>query len=152
MKKKDQKLSLALSYRMINIFFEDREIPNLDSEFFVSWLSQVCLKENKKLNEVNLIFGSDDWLLEKNKEFLSHDYFTDIITFDYCEGELVTGDLFISLDRVYDNAELNNVSRETELNRVVVHGVLHLCGYGDKSSEEEKLMREKEDTYLCMLK
>lgn len=137
---------------MVNVFFEDREIPNLDSEFFVSWLSKVCETEGKQLEEVNLIFGSDDWLLEKNIEFLQHDYYTDIITFDYCVGDTILGDLFISLDRVYDNADTQNVSRETELNRVVVHGVLHLCGYGDKSESEEKLMREKEDTYLCMLK
>lgn len=137
---------------MVNVFFEDREIPNLDSEFFVSWLSKVCEKEGKDLEEVNLIFGSDDWLLEKNIEFLQHDYYTDIITFDYCVGDTILGDLFISLDRVYDNADTQNVSRETELNRVVVHGVLHLCGYGDKSESEKKLMREKEDTYLCMLK
>ncbi|MDX1444590.1 rRNA maturation RNase YbeY [Lishizhenia sp.] len=137
---------------MVNIFFEDVEIPNLNSEFFVSWLSKVCETEGKVLDEVNLVFGSDDWLLEKNKEFLDHDYYTDIITFDYCVDNAITGDLFISWDRVQDNAITQNVSRETELNRVVVHGVLHLCGYGDKSETEEKLMREKEDAYLCMLK
>ncbi|SFT84416.1 rRNA maturation RNase YbeY [Lishizhenia tianjinensis] len=137
---------------MINIFFEDVEIPNLDSEFFVSWLTKVCQAEGKQLDEVNLVFGSDEWLLEKNVEFLNHDYYTDIITFDYCEDDKITGDLFISWDRVQDNAVVQNVSRETELHRVVVHGVLHLCGYGDKSESEEKLMREKEDVYLCMLK
>lgn len=133
---------------MVYIHFEDIEVPGLYPEFFVSWLSSVVESEGKKLGEVSLIIGSDDWLLELNKEHLNHDYYTDIITFDYCEGDVVSGDLFISWDRVLDNASQMNVSRETEFNRVVVHGVLHLCGYGDKSEDEAKVMRDKENFYL----
>lgn len=133
---------------MVNLFFEDVEILGLDPEFFISWLSDCCDSEGKSLEEVNLIFCSDEYLLQKNIEFLQHDYYTDIITFDYCQGELIMGDLFISKDRVIDNAQTNGVSFEIELNRVIVHGVLHLCGYKDKSIDEEKLMRSKEDFYL----
>ncbi|MCE2742032.1 MAG: rRNA maturation RNase YbeY [Fluviicola sp.] len=133
---------------MVNLFFEDVEILGLDPEFFISWLSDCCDTEGKSLEEVNLIFCSDEYLLQKNIEFLQHDYYTDIITFDYCQGDLIMGDLFISKDRVIDNAQTNGVSFENELNRVIVHGVLHLCGYKDKSVDEEKLMRSKEDFYL----
>jgi len=133
---------------MVNLFFEDVEILGLDPEFFISWLSDCCDSEGKSLEEVNLIFCSDEYLLQKNIEFLQHDYYTDIITFDYCQGELIMGDLFISKDRVIDNAQNNGVSFENELNRVIVHGVLHLCGYKDKSIDEENLMRSKEDFYL----
>ena len=133
---------------MVNLFFEEVEILGLDPEFFISWLSDCCDAEGKSLEEVNLIFCSDEYLLQKNIEFLQHDYYTDIITFDYCQGDLIMGDLFISKDRVIDNAHTNGVSFENELNRVIVHGVLHLCGYKDKSVDEEKLMRSKEDFYL----
>ena len=133
---------------MVNIFYEDIEVLDLRPEFFVLWLSKVCESEGKNLGELSLIFTSDDYLLDMNKEHLKHDYYTDIITFDYTEGGVVSGDLFVSVDRVNDNAEGLNVSRETELNRVVVHGVLHLIGYGDKSDSESALMREKENHYL----
>ncbi len=133
---------------MVNLFFEDVEILGLDPEFFISWLSDCCVTEGKSLEEVNLIFCSDEYLLQKNIEFLQHDYYTDIITFDYCQADLIMGDLFISKDRVIDNAQTNGVSFDNELNRVIVHGVLHLCGYKDKSVDEEKLMRSKEDFYL----
>ncbi|NRA12016.1 MAG: rRNA maturation RNase YbeY [Crocinitomicaceae bacterium] len=133
---------------MVNIFYEDIEILELDPEFFVSWLVKVCKEEKKFLGDLSLIFTSDECLLKMNIEHLSHDYYTDIITFDYTENEVVSGDLFISLDRVYDNAKSLNVSRETELNRVVVHGVLHLMGYRDKSDSEAAVMRKKENHYL----
>ena len=136
---------------MINLFFEDVEIPNLDSEFFINWLSSTCTEEGKVLEEVNLIFCSDEYLLKMNVEYLQHDYYTDIISFDYCEEDRILGDLFISKDRVLDNAEQNNVTFEFELQRVIVHGVLHLCGYKDKSEDEEKLMRSKEDYYLSKI-
>jgi len=136
---------------VINIFFEDIEILDLDPEFFVSWLSSVCQDEDKSLGEVSLIFTSDDYLLSMNIEHLNHDYYTDIITFDYTEGDVVSGDLFISLDRVNDNATKLNVPRETELRRVVVHGVLHLIGFRDKSLVEARAMRNKENYYLAKI-
>lgn len=143
---------MFLQNRMeVNIFFEDVEVPGLDSEFFASWLSRVCGFEGKNLDEVNLIFCSDDYLLEMNRTHLDHDYYTDIITFDYCEDNLITGDLFISIDRVEENASERSVNFTDELNRVVVHGVLHLLGYKDKSQEEEKEMRSKEDWALGLI-
>src|ERR1044071_3674818 len=102
------------------------------------------------LGDVNVIFCSDDYLLEMNREHLDHDYYTDIITFDYSEEAVVSGDLFISVDRVSDNASGLSVSFLDELNRVCVHGLLHLCGYKDKSEAEELLMRSKEDEMLAL--
>jgi rRNA maturation RNase YbeY len=136
---------------MINLFFEDVEIPNLEAITITAWLSVVCKEEGKVLNEVNLIFCSDEYLLKMNVEYLQHDYYTDIISFDYCEENRILGDLFISKDRVLDNADQNNVTFDLELQRVIVHGVLHLCGYKDKSEDEEKLMRSKEDYYLSKI-
>lgn len=132
---------------MIDIHYEDIEILDLNPEFFVSWLSDVCQLENNELGDLNLIFCSDEYLLDMNKTHLNHDYYTDIITFDYTD-EVVSGDLFISYDRVVENANDNNVTVNNELNRVVVHGTLHLLGYGDNSEEEAVIMRELEDKYL----
>jgi probable rRNA maturation factor len=136
---------------MINFFFEDVTIDELDESFYVSWLSSACLSEGKQLDELNLIFSSDEYLLQKNIEFLQHDYYTDIITFDYCIDDMILGDLFISKERVVENAIENNVSFIEELNRVIVHGVLHLCGYKDKTESEAVLMRSKEDYYLSKI-
>ncbi|MGJ8661036.1 MAG: rRNA maturation RNase YbeY [Bacteroidota bacterium] len=113
-----------------------------------TWLSNVARSEGFTLEEVALVFCTDDELLEMNIKHLNHDYYTDIITFDYCEESLIIGDLFISVDRVQDNANNLDINFGSELDRVIVHGVLHLCGYGDKSEDEEILMREKEDLYL----
>lgn len=93
---------------------------------------------------------SDTYLLELNKKFLEHDYFTDIITFDYCEDDVVSGDLFISIDRIMENAEENNVSKEEELHRVIIHGVLHLLGYSDKTPQQAQQIREQEDFCLSL--
>ena len=133
---------------MVEIHFEDTKILDLDPEFFVSWLSEVATKEKKELGEVNLIFCSDDYLLQMNRDHLNHDYYTDIITFDYVDDTVLSGDLFISVDRVKDNADAFDVEMNQELLRVVVHGFLHLAGYGDKTDREEKEMRLKENTYL----
>ena len=133
---------------MINIFFEEVDEFEIDSKILISWLNDTCKNESKNLEEVNLIFCSDDYLLQMNTEFLEHDYYTDIITFDYCVGDTILGDLFISVDRVKDNAVIHKVDFYNELDRVIVHGVLHLCGYKDKSKDEAKIMREKEDYYL----
>ncbi|MFA7275043.1 MAG: rRNA maturation RNase YbeY [Crocinitomicaceae bacterium] len=117
-----------------------------------SWLKSVAKNEGFELGEVALVFCTDEELLEMNRKHLDHDFYTDIITFDYSEDNSVAGDLFVSVDRVRENASdlLQDFNRE--LHRVVVHGVLHLCGYGDKSDEEEAVMREKEDFYLNKLK
>ena len=136
---------------MINLFFEEIEPFEVNSRVYKDWLSVVCVEEQKELNEVNLIFCSDEYLLKMNVEFLQHDYYTDIISFDYCEGKVISGDLFISKDRVCENAIINKVGFSMELNRVIVHGVLHLCGYKDKSEDEVDVMRGKEDYYLSKI-
>lgn len=133
---------------MIDFTIENVEVPGLDPEFFVLWLNKVCLSEGKECGDVELIFVSDDVLLSMNQQYLNHDYYTDIITFDYSEENIVSGDLFISIDRIIDNANSMGLDYLSELKRVCVHGVLHLCGYKDKSEADERLMREKEDFYI----
>ncbi|MDB2657009.1 rRNA maturation RNase YbeY [Crocinitomicaceae bacterium] len=133
---------------MVSIEYEDIEILDENPEFFISWLSDVCKKEECVLGEIGIVFCSDAFILEANKQYLSHDYYTDIITFDYREGNIISGDLLISVDRVKENAIDLQVDWKNELRRVVVHGVLHILGYKDKSIDEEKEMREKEDLYL----
>jgi rRNA maturation RNase YbeY len=133
---------------IVSIQYEDTEILDVDPEFFVSWLTKVCDGEGCELGEIGVVYCSDEYIRNANKQFLNHDYYTDIITFDYKEGEVINGDLLISIDRVKDNATSLGVDWMHELNRVMVHGVLHIIGFGDKSPEEESLMREKEDFYL----
>jgi probable rRNA maturation factor len=133
---------------MIEFSIEDVNVPGLDSEHFAFWLNQVVVNEGFETGDINVIFCSDENLLKINIDFLQHDFYTDIITFDYCEDSIVCGDLFISIDRVVDNAEKLSTDYAEELKRVCVHGVLHLCGYKDKSIEEENQMRSKEDFYL----
>lgn len=115
------------------------------------WIADTIAAEGRKRGDIAVIFCSDDYLLEINRKHLEHDYYTDIITFDYGEGEWVSGDLFISIDTVHSNAQEYGVSFGQELHRVIIHGVLHLCGYGDKSPAEAEIMRAKEDFYLSLL-
>ena len=116
-----------------------------------SWIADVCSNEGKVLDELSLVFCSDNYLLEINQQHLNHDYYTDIITFDYSVDSVICGDLFISVDRVLENAGSFGVSFLHELHRVIIHGVLHLCGFNDKSSEEEAIMRSKEDCALLLM-
>lgn len=116
------------------------------------WITQTIDKEGFKLGELNYIFCSDEQLLEKNIEFLNHDTYTDIISFDYTMGKLVSGDIFISIDRIKENSKTFNTSFQDELNRVMIHGVLHYCGYNDKTDDDKPLMRSKEDYYLSLRK
>jgi probable rRNA maturation factor len=136
---------------MIDFTFEQINTFELDKNLIANWLSNVALSENKNIETISVIFCSDDYLLSVNKEYLNHDYYTDIITFDYSVDTDISGDLFISIDRVKENATEFNVPFLNELHRVLVHGVLHLCGYGDKSPDEETLMRSKEDFYLLSI-
>lgn len=134
---------------MINFNYENEF--NLDNEEVISnWLSQVILSEKKKEGEINYIFCDDEYLLKINLEYLNHDTLTDIISFDYTVGNEINGDIFISVERVQDNANDFDVSFEEELRRVLVHGVLHYCGYKDKSEQDEVLMRAKEDEKMAM--
>lgn len=123
----------------------------LDNETTVSnWLSKVILSEEKKEGDINYIFCDDDYLHKINVEYLEHDTLTDIISFDYSVGNELHGDIFVSIERVTDNAQDFGVSFDEELKRVLVHGVLHYCGYKDKSEEDEKKMRLKEDEKIAM--
>lgn len=115
------------------------------------WLTAVALEEQKKVGELNFIFCSDEYLLDINRQYLNHDYYTDVITFDYSEDRTISGDVFISIDTVRLNAAEYRQAFENELYRVMVHGVLHLCEYKDHSKEEKRQMREKEDYYLAKL-
>jgi len=114
------------------------------------FVKELVAHEGKQLKELSLVFTDDEYLLEVNKQYLNHDYFTDVITFDYSDFPNVSGDVMISLDRVKDNAQSMNLDFETELYRVVFHGTLHLCGYKDKKKEDAALMRSKEDFYIQM--
>ena len=129
---------------MISFNYEiDFELPN-ESQISI-WLSNVIVSENKKEGDINYIFCDDEYLLEINQQYLDHDTLTDIISFDYCVGNELHGDIFISVERVRENATDFKVKFEEELLRVMAHGVLHYCGYKDKSGEDEKLMRQKEE-------
>lgn len=113
-----------------------------------AWIKEFVSNHGKKVGELAFIFCSDEKILEVNQNFLQHDYYTDIITFDYCEGEIVSGDIFISVERVAENATSHNVEYSAELLRVLAHGVLHLIGFQDKSPKKKKEMTENED--LCI--
>ena len=115
-----------------------------------NWLLKLIKSEGFQSQDINFIFTSDEYLLEVNKKYLNHDYYTDVITFDYGEGKTVGGDIFISLDRISENANELNISKLDEINRVLAHGVLHLCGYKDKKSAEKEQMTSKEDYYLSL--
>lgn len=111
---------------------------------------ELLINENKVLKDLSFVFTDDDYLLEVNKQYLNHDYYTDVITFDYSSFPEVSGDVMISLDRVKDNADALGLDFELEFYRVVFHGLLHLCGYKDKKKEDVSLMRAKEDFYIKM--
>ncbi len=133
---------------MIRFFHEDCLPIKQTHEKKLEKTIQLVEKEGFKQGEVSVVFCSDDYLLSLNKKYLNHDYFTDIITFSYNEEGLISGDLFISIDRAKENAEKNKDSFSNELSRLVIHGMLHLCGFNDKSQEEIKTMRLKEEEYL----
>lgn len=136
---------------MISFQTEGVEIPDLDIAKACKWLTEVASFYNRRIGDMNYLFCDDEKILETNRNFLGHDYYTDIITFDYSIGERVGADILISLDTVRSNAEEIGVSFENELNRVIVHGLLHLCGLKDKSPEERKSMEEAENKALAIL-
>ena len=117
---------------------------------YSDWISKVINSENKNEGEINYIFCDDDYLVQINQQYLDHDTLTDIISFDYSIGNELQGDIYISIERVLENAIDFNVSFDEELKRVLVHGVLHYCGYKDKSNEDVKIMRQKEEEKMKM--
>ena len=133
----------------IDFHIEDIVIPELNPEFFRLWINDVLEFHGKECGDINYILCSDNYILELNKEHLNHDYFTDIITFNYNIGDVVSGDLFISYDRVVDNAKkYSNGVIKDELDRVVIHGVLHLIGFNDKTDGDQKEMTKQENIAL----
>jgi probable rRNA maturation factor len=134
---------------MINFNYES-EFTLENEEAIAAWLRAVIVSENKTEGEINYIFCDDEYLHKINIEYLNHDTLTDIISFDYTMGNEISGDVFVSIERVLDNSKDYNTSFDDELKRVLVHGVLHYCGYKDKGEAEEALMRSKEDEKLAM--
>lgn len=127
---------------------EDLEYSLPNSQRVKKWMKSIIETEQKQLGDIAVVWCSDNFILDVNKKYLQHDYFTDIITFDYCENDTVSGDLIISLDTVRANAKEYNEEFHVEQLRVLAHGILHLCGYGDSSDEEIGVMRVKEDFYI----
>ena len=132
----------------VELFYEDTQSLKLHRLTLNKYVKILINRELKKMGEISVILCSDKYLLEINIEYLKHNYYTDIITFNYVEGKVISGDLFISVDRVKENSTEFNTGFIKELYRVIFHGILHLIGYNDKTEEEQKLMREKEDLYL----
>ncbi|MDO4783327.1 MAG: rRNA maturation RNase YbeY [Capnocytophaga felis] len=137
---------------MITFNYEtDFELPEQEA-VFQAWIEKIIASEEKQLGELNYIFCDDAYLHQINVQYLDHDTLTDIITFDYTEEETISGDIFISVERVADNAQDFNVDFQTELLRVMTHGVLHLCGYKDKTHAESQQMRNKEEEKMILFK
>ena len=134
------------------IHFHNEEVSTSFNKTIVSnWLNNCIQDLDYKTGDISIIFCSDDYLLDINKKYLNHDYFTDIITFNYNEKNTIIGDLFISIDRVRENAKELKVDFNNELFRVIIHGVLHLCGYNDKTQDQQKEIRAKEDEFLDLI-
>ena len=126
-------------------------MPKLRKRDTSAWIRRVAASYGKRVGEVGYLFCDDEKILEVNREFLNHDYYTDIITFDYCEGDVLNGDLVVSLDTVKSNAAMLGKAYDEELHRVIIHGILHLCGLNDKAPGERELMEEAENKALdCM--
>lgn len=137
----------------ILFFNEGVEFPEFFSDSFVKkWLDTIALHYSRKLGNLSFIFCSDNYILDVNRQYLNHDYFTDVITFDYCEGDTLSGDIFISLDTVGSNAAQFRTTYENEFLRVIAHSVLHLIGFKDKTEPDSVQMRFNEDVCLNLLK
>ena len=134
---------------MIQIFFENIDTVEIQSTT-ETWLEKIITTEGKKMGDINYIFCDDEYLLKINQDHLKHDYYTDIITFDYVKGKTISADIFVSLPRILDNTEMFSKDFDRELNRVLAHGILHLCGFKDKTPDEILIMRTKEDFYLAI--
>lgn len=133
----------------INFHTEKVNVPGHDPEFLRLWISDIANNCGKEVGDISYIFCSDEYILAINKQYLNHDYYTDIITFNYNEGNRISGDIYISIDTVNSNAvEFSDGNFKEELSRVIIHGVLHLCGFNDKTVEEQKIMTSKENWAL----
>ena len=137
---------MAISFAVEEIKFDLKEKKRIKQ-----WISTIVKNQKKRVGEIGYLFCGDEYLLTVNQEYLNHDTYTDIITFDYVEGNVISGDIMISVERVQENAAKFGVSFERELHRVIIHGVLHLLGNADKSDAEAAAMRQKEDEALSIL-
>lgn len=135
----------------VSFFSEDIDFNLRSQKRTKSWIRNAILKEGKSIGEITYVFCSDTYLHSINLKHLGHDTFTDIITFNYCVADLINSDIFISIDRVKENAKTFQTTFQNELNRVIIHGILHLVGYDDNSAGEKEIMRAKEDFYLSLL-
>lgn len=138
---------MAITYQTEGI-----KMPQIKKRETSEWIKKVAATYQKRVGEIAYIFCSDDKILEVNRQYLQHDYYTDIITFDYCQGDRIAGDLFISLDTVKTNSEQFNTPYEEELNRTIIHGILHLCGINDKGPGEREIMEAAENKALSLRK
>lgn len=135
---------------MITYNAEGIKLPKIGKRDTTRWIKTVAATHNRKVGEIGYMFVNDEKILEVNNEYLGHDYYTDVITFDYCEGNILNGDIVISLDTVRSNAEKFGKTYEDELFRVIIHGVLHLCGINDKGPGEREIMEENENKALAL--
>lgn len=135
---------------MITYNVEGVKMPKIRKRENTAWIKAVAASYGKKVGEIAYIFVNDEKILEVNRQYLQHDYYTDIITFDYCDGDVISGDLFISLDTVRTNAEQVGATYEQELHRVIIHGILHLCGINDKGPGEREIMEAAENKALAV--
>jgi rRNA maturation RNase YbeY len=136
---------------MINFYSENIALPKIPKRKIAVWIKLVAQNYGKKIGEIACIFCDNAKILEINKKYLQHDYYTDIITFDYSEKEKISGDIFVSLDTVKSNSEKFNTLYISELHRVIIHGILHLCGQSDKTADEAKIMHKKENEAILVL-
>ena len=134
-----------ITYNSVNIAF-----PKIKRRETTAWIKRVAAAHGKRVGEIGYLFCDDEKILEVNREYLQHDYYTDIITFDYCEDDVLNGDLVISLDTIRTNAEQEGTTYEEELHRVIIHGILHLCGINDKGPGEREIMEAEENKALAM--
>ena len=135
---------------MITYNTDGVKMPSIKKRENTAWVKAVAASYGKRVGEIAYIFVDDEKILEVNRQYLGHDYYTDIITFDYCEGDVISGDLFNSLDTVWTNAEQVGATYEEELHRVIIHGILHLCGINDKGPGEREIMEAAEDKALAL--
>lgn len=136
---------------MIEFFNQDTELPKIDFDRISLWINKIITNHNKIEGDITYIFCSDNYILDINQKYLSHDYFTDIITFNYNEDNIISGDIFISVDTVFNNSKIYKQTFETELHRVMIHGILHLLGYDDHTETDIANMRKAENDSLLIL-
>ncbi|MBO4370770.1 MAG: rRNA maturation RNase YbeY [Paludibacteraceae bacterium] len=136
---------------MISYHTEDTTKPKICTRRTSAWIKQVAASHGKTIGEIAYIFCSDPYILQVNQQYLQHDYYTDIITFDYCEGDKLSGDIFVSVDTVKSNSEEFHTDFIEELERIIIHGILHLCGFKDKNPKDKAEMTRQEDAALAML-